>query len=85
VKTRIPIRWAVQWRSENRLDGKCERFMWNGVVPYLFRTRREALAFVREKYGDIATRADLRAEPHGWRMPRPVRVEVVLREAKDAS
>ena len=72
-------RWAVEWRADNKLDGRVRHFMWNHNVPWLFNTRREASEHIAEKYGDIAYRLDLRAEPHGWRMPRAVRVAVTLR------
>lgn len=72
------IRWAIQWRSDSRLDGKVSHIMWDGVYPYLFRTRREARALIQEKWGYIKRRPDLRREPHGWKMPRPVRVTVTM-------
>lgn len=78
-----PVRWAVQWRSRNRLDGLTERFMWGAgeedASPLLFRTRRAARDYIRREYGYIATRPDLRTEPHGWMMPRAVKVRVELR------
>jgi hypothetical protein len=43
----------------------------------LFRTRREASTWAHEKYGYIKTRSDLRAEPHCWRVPRVVRVQII--------
>ncbi len=69
-------RWSVLWRSSNRLDGETRRVMWNAGNPLLFRTRAQALAYIKDRYGYIARRADLRREPHGWRMPLPVRVAV---------
>lgn len=78
-----PKRWAVQWYSRNRLDGVTRHWEWDYERgPVLFHTRAAARAFIREKYGYIATRPDLRAEPHGWRVPRAIRVSVVLKEAK---
>jgi len=68
--------WGVQWRSVNRLDGKSERLIW---TP-LFHTRRECRRYIEERYGYIRQRPDLRAEPHGWRMPRAVRVLVLIAE-----
>jgi hypothetical protein len=44
----------------------------------LFHTRREARLYIDEKFGYIRRRIDLRVEPHGWRMPRAVRVVVAL-------
>jgi hypothetical protein len=71
-----PIRWVVEWHSDNQLDGKRSHFMWNGTMPYMFRTRREAREFINAEWGYIRDREDLRDEPHGWRIPRPVRVAV---------
>lgn len=80
--SREVLRWAVKHRSENKLDGVTEYIEWNGVVPRLFETRREARAYIWQEYGYINTRPDLRAEPHGWRMPRVVRVAVILKESR---
>ena len=81
----MPVeRWAVQWRSKNRLNGEAKHFMWNGTTPHLFATRREARAWIEREYGYIRSRPDLRSEPHGWRMPKSVKVEVVLRGGADA-
>ena len=72
-------RWAVLWRSDNRLDGRTRRFMLNGDWnPVLLRTRAEARQWVRKHYGYIAQRPDLQTEPHGWKMPLPVKVRVTL-------
>lgn len=70
--------WGVVWLSVNRLDGRTEALQW---TP-LFRTRRECRAFIDERYGYIRSRPDLRAEPHGWRIPRAVPVQVAARSAK---
>ena len=43
-----------------------------------FRTKRAAQAFIRDRYGYIAKRPDLRCEPHGWKMPVPVRVKICV-------
>jgi hypothetical protein len=64
--------WGVRWHSRNRLDGDLRHLMW---TP-LFRTRRECRAFIDDEYGYIRKRPDLRVEPHGWRVPKAVRVEV---------
>lgn len=42
----------------------------------LFASREAARSFAVTHYGYIRTRRDLRAEPHGWRKPAPVRVTV---------
>lgn len=64
------------WRSCNQLDGYQSRIMWDQGSPLVFRTRAEAREYVARKYGYIRTRPDLRREPHGWRMPRAIRVAV---------
>lgn len=73
--------WGLLWRSENRADGKSEHLICN-CLPVLFSTRREALAYIKEHYGYIATRPDLRREPHGWKMPLPVRVTIAVKKGR---
>lgn len=73
-------RWAVKWRSYTRRDGKDEHLMWaHGTTPLLFKTRKEARNWISTHYGYIRRRADLRAEPHGWKMPVVVKVRVSWR------
>ena len=77
------IRWAVLWRSKGGVDGDVERVQWGhgpsaGEPPVLFKTRKECREFIKTRYGYIAKRKDLRAYPHGWRMPQPVRVKLIL-------
>ena len=67
--------WAVEWRSQNRLDGARRHLTWESDVR-LFRTRRECRDFIKQEFGYIRTRPDLRTEPHGWRLPLAVRVGV---------
>lgn len=77
------LRWAVKHRSENKLDGVTEHWEWDYERgPVLFHTRREARKFIESKYGYIRIRPDLRAEPHGWRLPRAVKVAVILKESR---
>ena len=71
-------RWAVLWRSDSALDGPQAHFEFEAGVPKLFHTRRDARGWVQEKYGYIKDRPDLQAEPHGWKMPLPMRVSVIL-------
>ena len=75
--------WGIMWRSDNRLDGKTRRLQhvpekW----PTVFRTRREAREFIEKRWGYIRTRPDLRKEPHGWKIPIPVKVELGLAEGE---
>ena len=86
------MKWAVKWRSDNRLDGKRERLV--GVyrqgceVPYymsgygiaVFKTRELARTFMREHYGYISGSPALRREPHGWMAPQIVKVVVSVEE-----
>lgn len=60
-------RWAVKWNGTLQGEG--------GNLP-LFRTREECREFIKERYGYIKNRDDLRRPPHNWRMPVAVRVEV---------
>lgn len=69
--------WGLQWYSRNQLDGERRYLLWDGPAkPLLYRTRREARADALKRYGYIKSREDLRAEPHGWRLPIPVRVVI---------
>lgn len=73
--------WAAEWHSRNSLDGDRRYIiLGNDCLPLLFRTRRECRAFIKEKYGYIADRPDLRAEPHGWQMPQAIKVKVFYNE-----
>ena len=74
------IAWAVEWHSRNLLDGERRKLCWNqeqGPGEYrLFSTRRRCLSYINETYGYIRDTINLRGEPHGWRLPRAMRVEV---------
>lgn len=66
--------WAGQWYSRNRLDGVTRYLLYDNCLPVLFRTRREIREYIEKRYGYIKDRKDLRVEPHGWRLPRAVKV-----------
>ena len=74
------VRWAVQWRSENKTDGYREYLFSDGCAcgTQLFETRAAARAFIEYQYAFLRDRPDLKREPHGWKMPRPVRVSVTV-------
>lgn len=72
-------RWGILWRSENRLDGKRQYFLWDGTLPLLFRSRADAREYISDRFGYIAERPDLRREPHGWKMPSPIKVDVHIK------
>lgn len=67
--------WAALWNSEHKPYGF---LICRERNPVLFKTRAEARKWIQSEYGYIKTRTDLRDPPHGWRMPRPVRVTVAL-------
>jgi hypothetical protein len=79
--------WGILWKSDNQLDGKTEHFIFGsfyeprGPGPSLFKTRAEARAFRDKHYGYIRTREDLKREPHGWKLPRVVRVSATYTAA----
>ena len=75
-------KWAIKWRSKNRLNGKREHFIFRDCQPKLFRTRWQARDFIKAEYGYIKDRPDLKAEPHGWKMPIAVKVEIVINEVR---
>lgn len=69
--------WAVQWHSDNQLDGCSRHLVWDPWDRFrLFPTRREARAYIEAKFGYIRERPDLQREPHGWHVPQAVRVKV---------
>lgn len=52
--------------------------MYENLLPVLFTCRSECMGWIKSRYGYIATRPDLRRDPFFWRMPRPVRVKIVV-------
>lgn len=76
----IDSRWAAKWVAVNK-RGRDRHFLrGSDCNVLLFHTRRQAREFIKEAYGYIAQREDLKAEPHGWRMPQAVKVKVVFSE-----
>ena len=70
------VRWGAMWHSECRREGVTEHLCFENCLPVLFVTRRACREWIYSRYGYIKTRKDLRDEPHGWRMPRPVRATI---------
>lgn len=68
--------WACLWRSCNALDGERSHLVRENCVPVLYPTRQLMRNYIVHKFGYIASRPDLKAEPHGWKMPVPVRVTI---------
>lgn len=75
------IRWTIKHIHENQLDGHVEHFERSGGDFVLFHSRASARRFAKERYGYIAHRPDLKAEPFGWHMPQVVKVRVMVSEA----
>ncbi len=75
--TRQATAWAGLWHSRNFTDGVSEHILYANCLPALFKTRKEAREHILKHYGYIRYREDLRQEPHGWRLPRPIRVSIV--------
>ncbi len=69
--------WAVRWHSRNKLDGDTKHILYENCLPMLFRTRKEARVWIENKYGYIRSRPDLRGEPHGWRLPKAIKVVII--------
>jgi hypothetical protein len=69
-------RWTLQWRSENKRDGRREYMC--ASMKGLFDTRAEARAAQENEYCYLQGRPDLRAEPHGWLVPKVVKVKVTI-------
>ena len=81
--------WALLENSKNIRSGYRQHFSgdwkWSestrsGLVTALFRTRQQARDFREERFGYLRDRPDLKAEPHGWRMPRVVKVKIIVQE-----
>lgn len=76
------VRWAVLFRSDNKLDGYreslCGNYRSDDLIPMLFRTRREARAWRDQHYGYIRDRRDVQQEPHGWKPAKVVKVAITI-------
>lgn len=76
-------KWGALWHSKNKVDGVTEHILRENCVPVLFRTRQEARDWIEEKYGYLKHRKDLRSEPHGWKLPKPVKVKITVIPEKE--
>jgi len=68
--------WGILWRSDNKLDGRREYLYWIQGNPCPFATRRACRKYIKERFGYIKGSNYLKAEPHGWKMPIPVKVTI---------
>jgi len=46
------------------------------AIPLLFRTRQQARDYNNKHNGYIRQRVDLQTEPHGWKIPKIVKVQM---------
>lgn len=69
--------WAAQWHSRNKTEGDKKHICYENCMPVIFRTRAEARKWIELRYGFIKTRPDLKQEPHGWRLPRAIKVGII--------
>jgi hypothetical protein len=80
----VHTRWVPRWQSANQLDGLRRHLMlWEGTVPgqmLMFKTRKACREWINNRYGYIKHRDDLKKEPHGWRVPKAVKVFVTIQE-----
>jgi hypothetical protein len=73
--------WAIQRGSTNLLDGHRTYLDGDPVCASrtrLFRNRAAARDYAKQHYSYIKDREDLQREPHGWHVPRVVRVTVTI-------
>ena len=75
-------KWGLLWRSENLLDGKVEHLMSEDGKLLYFSTRQSARDYAHLRWGYIKKRPDLQAEPHGWKMPKPVKIRLSVEVIK---
>ena len=64
--------YAARWMTA--MEPK--HIIYENGLPKLFKTKRAAREWISTNYGYIATRKDLRAAPHYWRMPKVIEVLV---------
>jgi hypothetical protein len=80
--------WAAVSDETNKLDGRKRRInLYNRIIAaeegrafMLFKTREQCRRWIKETWGYLQHRPDLREEPHCWRVPRPRRVTMTVRE-----
>ena len=84
--------WAIKFVSNSPLDGHREHLMGaanvarplelSGYTTMVFASRAAAREHIKNRYGYIAHRPDLRQAPHCWKMPRAVKVAVSVIESR---
>ena len=78
--------WGVLWRSRGRDRGlRCHPIRDRHThTPILFKTKAAAQRWIKQNFGYIASRRDLRNAPHYWRMPVAVRVKLSYEASYDS-
>jgi len=69
-------RWAGLWRSGKSRE--TQHFLFEDCRLVVYGTRREMREYIHQKYGYIVKRKDLRADPHWWTLPIPVKVKIAI-------
>lgn len=75
------FRWALLWSSENKLDGYLEHIISRDGQILYFNTREEARIYKEKTFGYIKNRPDLKEEPHGWKIPKVIKVRIAVEKA----
>lgn len=75
-KAKDPTIWGLEWYHKNHADGVRRHLVYEDCLPALFLSRKQARDYANNRFGYIKSRPDLRKEPHGWRFPKPVKVQV---------
>lgn len=70
--------WSALDRYRNKLDGKVEHLCFYNELPVLFQSRKIARAWIKHHYGYLEYRPDLTGEPHGWQLPKAVKVTITV-------
>lgn len=68
--------WAL--RMENKRPGIKPYLVHEHGYPVVFRTRQQARDYANKRFAKYKRGSYLRDWPHLWRMPRPVKVKVVV-------
>ena len=76
------LEWGVEWHSKSEVDGERRFIMWAFGHPLAFFTRKAAKDWIDENYGYIKKRPDLKGEPHGWRLPQPIRIRISVEKVE---
>lgn len=70
--------WGIVHVTKGGIDGDTERLMYSNPRDgwLIFRTKRECKAYIDNYWSYYKTSKDLRAYPYGYRLPKPVKIEI---------